>query len=74
MFELRRIVDAVFYLLRTGCPWQAVPHEFPPWPTVFYYCTKWRCRGIWEHINATLCERLRMAGGRKAQPTAGRAG
>ncbi|MBV9776946.1 MAG: transposase [Acetobacteraceae bacterium] len=44
LFELRRVVDAVFYLLRTGCQWRAMPHEYPPWPTVFYHFAKWRSR------------------------------
>ncbi len=42
VIELRCIVDAVFYLLRTGCQWRALPREFPPWPTVFYHYAKWR--------------------------------
>ncbi len=70
MFELRRVVDAVFYLLRTGCQWRAVPHEFPPWPTVFYHFAKWRTQGTWERVNAVLRERHRVAHGRTAQPTA----
>ena len=63
-------MDAVFYLLRTGCQWRAVPHEFPPWPTVFYHYAKWRSQGTWERVNAALRERHRVAGGRKPQPTA----
>lgn len=68
--ELRRIVDAAFYLLRTGCQWRAMPHEFPPWPTVFYHYAKWRSQGTWERINAKLREQHRVANGRNAQPTA----
>ena len=70
MLELRRLVDAVLYLLRTGCQWRALPHEFPPWPTVFYHYAKWRTQGTWERINAVLREQHRVACGRKAQPTA----
>ena len=69
VFELRRIVDAVFYLLRTGCQWRALPHDFPPWTAVFYHYAKWRAQGVWERINAALRERHRAANGRKAQPT-----
>lgn len=47
VIELRRIVEAVFYLLRTRCQWRALPHEFPPWPTVFYHFAKWRAQGTW---------------------------
>lgn len=70
VLELRRIVDAVFYLLRTGCQWRALPHEFPPWPSVFYHYAKWRHQGTWERINTSLRERYRVASGRKPQPTA----
>ena len=67
---LRHIVDAALYLLRTGCQWRALPHEFPPWPTVFYHRAKWGTQGTWERINAVLREQHRVACGRKPQPTA----
>ncbi len=68
--QLRRIADAVFYLLRAGCQWRALPHDFPPWTAVFYHFAKWRRLGIWERVNAALRERHRLAKGRRAQPTA----
>jgi putative transposase len=70
LFALRRIVDAVFYLLRTGCQWRALPREFPPWSAVYYHYAKWRRTGTWERINAALRERHRIALGRAPQPTA----
>src|SRR3954468_7439220 len=70
VFALRRIADAVFYLLRTGCQWRALPHDFPPWSAVFYHYAKWRRLGTWERINAALRERHRLAEGRQAQPSA----
>ena len=70
LFEPRHIVDAVFYVLRTGCQWRAPPHHFPPWTAGFYHYAKWRARGTWERINAALRERHRVAQGRQAQPTA----
>jgi putative transposase len=70
VFALRRIVEAVFYLLRTGCQWRALPHDFPPWTAVFYHYAKWRRHGTWERVNAALREQHRLATGRKAQPTA----
>ena len=69
-FPLRRLVEAVFYLLRTGCQWRALPHDFPPWTAVFYHYAKWRRRGAWERVNAALRQQHRLAIGRKAQPTA----
>ncbi len=70
VFEPRRIADAAFYLLRTGCQWRALPHEFPPWPTVYYHYSRWRRSGIWERINTELRERHRAAIGRDRQPSA----
>jgi putative transposase len=70
VFAPRRIADAVFHLLRTGCQWRALPHEFPPWPTVYYHYSRWRRSGTWERINAGLREWHRMAIGRDAQPSA----
>ena len=70
VLELRRIADAMFYLLYTGCQWRAMPRDLPSWTAVFYHYAKWRAQGTWERINASLRERHRVAGGRKAQPTA----
>ena len=70
IFEPRRIADAAFYRLRTGCQWGALPHEFPPWPTVYYHYNRWRRSGTWERINAELRERYRRAIGRDGQPSA----
>ena len=70
VFELRRVVDAAFYLLRTGCQWRALPHDFPPWTAVFYHYAEWRRRGTWEETNTSLREQHRVARGREAQPTA----
>src|SRR5918997_1749037 len=70
VLQLRRIADAVFDLLRSGCQWRALPHDFPPWTAVFYHHAKWRRQGTWERINAALRERHRLAIGRQAQPTA----
>jgi len=68
--DLRRIVEAVFYLLRTGCQWRAIPHEFPPWPAVYWHYAKWRRTGTWEEVNTALREAQRLRRGRAAQPTA----
>ncbi len=70
VLEPGRIADAAFYLLRTGCQRRALPHEFPPWPTVYYHYRKWRRSGTWERINAGLRERHRRAIGRDGQPSA----
>ena len=66
----REIFNAIFYLLRSGCAWRMLPHEFPPWKTVYHYFRLWRLEGIWERINAALRTELRVANGREPEPSA----
>src|SRR3712207_6508045 len=69
-YPLRRIIDAIFYLLRTGAQWRLLPHEHPPRYAVFYHSAQWREDGTWEHVNQALRESYRGTIGRAAQPTA----
>jgi len=69
--SLRRVLDAVFYILRSGCAWRLLPREYPPWRSVYYWFSKWRIDGTFERLNAVLRERLRTRLGRNAQPSAG---
>jgi putative transposase len=69
--ERRDLVDAIFYLLRTGCQWRELPHDFPPWGTVSCQFHRWRKAGVWEQVEAALHARVREAEGRKPRPTAG---
>jgi putative transposase len=55
----REILNAIFYLLRCGCAWRMLPHEYPHWKTVYHYFRLWRNLGIWEHINNVLRTKLR---------------
>ena len=68
---MRAILDAVFYVLKSGCPWRLLPREFPPWKTVYDWFRKWRIDGTWERLNAELRERLRCRLGRDPHPSAG---
>ncbi len=67
----REILDAVFYILRSGCAWRLLPRDFPPWKTVHHYFRTWRLDGTWERLNTALRERLRVRLGRDPQPSAG---
>src|SRR5919199_6036327 len=67
----REILDAIFYVLKSGCAWRLLPHDSPPWKTVHHYFRIWRIDGIWERLNAALRERLRVHIGRNVQPSAG---
>jgi len=68
---LREILDGIFYVVRTGCQWRCLPHEYPPWQTVFWWFRRWRLTGIWDQLNAALRERVRVRVGRHPQPSAG---
>jgi putative transposase len=67
----RIIVDAILYILATGCQWRALPKDFPPFTTVQHYFYDWRDRNVWRRINRVLVERARRAEGRKRTPSAG---
>lgn len=67
----RELVNAIFYVIRSGCPWRLLPRDLPPWRTVFHYWRQWRLDGTWERLHTALRNRVRMRAGRKPQPTAG---
>jgi putative transposase len=71
LHSLRAILDAVFYVLKGGCPWRLLPRDFPPWKTVYDWFRKWRIDGTWERLNTELRERLRGHLGRDPNPSAG---
>jgi putative transposase len=71
LHPLREIVDAIRYVVGTGCQWRLLPHEFPPWQTVYHYFRLWRLDGTWERVHTALRERLRAKVGRDPQPSAG---
>jgi len=68
--DLREVVNAIFYLMRTGCSWRMLPHEFPPWGTVHYYARRWRLDGTWERVMGALREQVRRQAGREPTPSA----
>lgn len=66
----REIVNAIFYILRSGCAWRLMPHDFPPWQTVYGYFRAWRKDGTWEKLNRILTGRVRKKEGRRRTPSA----
>ena len=68
--EARELLDAIFYAVRGGCAWRLLPHEFPPWQTVYHYFRLWRIDGTWERVNGALRERVRTMAGRQETPSA----
>jgi len=69
--DLREVINAIFYILRAGCPWRMLPEDFPPRSTVQRYFYAWRDDGIWQDINHDLVLEARQAKGREASPSAG---
>ena len=55
----REILDAIFYVLKSGCAWRLLPHDFPPWRTVYHYFRFWRLDGTWERMHSALRKRVR---------------
>jgi putative transposase len=68
--DRREIINAIFFVNRTGCQWRALPHDFPKWKTVYTVFWRWRKEGLWQKINDALRERVRVAAGKKPTPTA----
>src|SRR5262245_59921366 len=61
----REVVDAILYVLRNGIVWRALPHDFPPWKTVYHYFVAWRQDGTRDAIHAALREEVRRGAGRE---------
>ena len=70
-YTRRDIVDAIFYAVRQGCTWRALPAEFPYWNTVYWYFRRWQKDGTWDQIEDALRRQVRVAEGRDPEPTAG---
>ena len=68
--NMREVVNGILYLVRTGCSWRQLPHEFPPWGTVHAYYREFRLNGTWQKIHDTLRDRVRQKAGRKVSPSA----
>jgi putative transposase len=68
--DLREVVNAMLYLLRTGCPWRSLPHDLPPWGTVWAYFRRWRDDGTLDRLHDQLRDQVRIDAGRDPQPSA----
>lgn len=68
--SLLAVINAIFYLLHSRCPWRLMPHDFPAWQTVYTYFRAWEADGTWERLNCVLRERFRIQAGRNRLPSA----
>jgi transposase len=69
-WALRLLVNAIFYLLRTGCAWRYLPREYPPWQTVYATVCRWRLMGVWQRVHEALRRTIRLQAGRDPEPSA----
>ena len=68
-YALRDLVNGIFYVTKTGCQWRQLPHDFPPWKSVYDAFWRWRHDGSWDRVLAVLREQARERAGRKPAPS-----
>jgi transposase len=66
----RELVNAILYALCAGQAWRLLPHDFPPWETVYYYLRRWQAEGVWQRVHHAVLTADRERAGREASPTA----
>ena len=69
-WALRLLVNAIFYVLRTGCAWRYLPREYPPWQTTYTTFRRWRLQGVWQRVHEALRRAVRIQAGRQPAPSA----
>src|SRR5690242_11408842 len=68
-WSVRVMLNAIFYLEKTGCQWRQLPKDFPPWKRVYNTYWRWRERGVWQILVTGLREDLRLSAGRRKTPS-----
>ena len=69
--DMREVMNAVVYVVKSGCDWRMLPHDLPQWDIVYHYFRAWKQDGTWKRIHDTLRGKLRTKLGKNEQPTAG---
>jgi putative transposase len=69
-YDNRALVNGILYVTRSGCSWRMLPHDFPPWQSVYGYFRRWRLAALWKKIHDSLVVTIRQIDGREAQPSA----
>ncbi len=70
VYDVRDVLNAIFYVNRTGCQWDYLPPDFPPWPAVYNQFRRWQRNGTWDKVHDSLRDKLRTTASRNPQPTA----
>jgi len=68
-YARREILNGIFYIVRSGSAWKLMPHDLPPWRTVYHYFWSWRRDGTWQAVNDIVRASVRQAAGREAEPS-----
>lgn len=68
-YSRRELLDGIWYVLRNGIVWRALPHDFPPWQTVYWYFRWLQQQGLWQELNDRLREQIRVSEGRESEPS-----
>jgi len=68
--DRRSVLNAILYVVRSGCQWRMLPRDFPPWSSVYGVFRAWRQNGTWQRVHDALCRLVRQAAGKKPTPTA----
>ena len=68
--SLREILNVIFYIVDGGIKWRSMPHDLPPWQSVYYYFRQWTKSGRWEQLNTTLREQVQRKANRNPEPSA----
>lgn len=69
--NLREVINAIMYVVKSGCSWRSLPHDLPHWATIYGYFNRWSKDGSWQEIHTFLIQKVRKQMGRKKRPTAG---
>jgi putative transposase len=69
--EIKKVINGIRYVMKSGCQWRLLPKDFPPWQTVYDYYLRWRKNGKWQEIHDTLVKQVREKAGKKPTPTVG---
>ena len=64
-YSQRSVIEAILYIVRSGCGWRMMPHDLPPWRLCYYYFMTWRKAGLWQKIHDSLRDAVRLQSGKK---------
>jgi len=64
-YSKREVLNAIFYLVRSGCAWRMLPNDLPPWKLVWHYFAHWKKQGVWARLNDALRDAVRLQAGKK---------